>query len=158
MNQSQNQINTKPMEEKAAQALDQAKQLLHEKVDSVRGQLQNAGEIIQEKVAQAQENAAEKGKDLLEQVHHSADQAVQGVGQTVSQMAERLEEHAPNQNVTALAQQLKQGGDYLSGHSLSEMGQDAEKFIRKNPLVSLGVGFAFGLLLGAAFQNRRPAA
>lgn len=103
------------------------------------------------------EKAQAKAQEVGNQVAQKADKAVSSVGQGMSSLGDRIRRNAPERSTTAqaVADRLEAGGRYLQEHQVEDLAEEVTGVIRRNPMQSLWIGVAAGLLLGAAFARRQ---
>lgn len=84
---------------------------------------------------------------LTEAVRKRADQAVEAVGESLSNAGAQLWENGPDALGTAAAG-LESAGEYLADRDLQQLTNDVTGFVRKHPLPCVALGLAAGGLLG----------
>jgi ElaB/YqjD/DUF883 family membrane-anchored ribosome-binding protein len=77
----------------------------------------------------------------------------------MSSLADQLRQNTPQEGMlgtasSAVADRLREGGQYLQEHGVSDIADDMGSLVRRYPLPALCLGFGFGFLLGMALTRR----
>ena len=111
------------------------------------------------RLTQVGEEAREALVKRVGQVQDKVDDAIQGAGEKVVELADKIDGAGPPQGkvhdaVHQVADQIRSGGDYLSGGTVAGFRADLTRFVRQHPLASLTMAVGTGFLLGYALVRR----
>lgn len=112
-----------------------------------------AGET-KEKAQELGDKARDKAADMKDR----AEDALNAVGEKMTNLAGSIRENAPQEGhigsaASTVAQGLQRGGRYLQEHDLNDMGRDVTQLVRQHPLQSLLMSFGIGCLLGMTLRR-----
>jgi hypothetical protein len=105
-------------------------------------------------------NVANKAQETASAAVDKTNDGIAAVGHQMNALSGSVRNAVPHNGTlgsaaTALADELKAGGNYLEGHGLEAIGKDLTEVVRHHPVPSLLVGFGIGCLVGMAFFPRR---
>jgi ElaB/YqjD/DUF883 family membrane-anchored ribosome-binding protein len=120
---------------------------------------QEAASSLTHRAQEAGSNVAQQASHLAGQAKERADDALSSVGQGMSSLAGQVRQNMPQEGMlgqasSAVADRLRQGGQYLQEHGVSDIAGDMGSVVRRYPLPALCVGFGVGFLLGMALTRR----
>jgi ElaB/YqjD/DUF883 family membrane-anchored ribosome-binding protein len=77
----------------------------------------------------------------------------------MSSLASQMRQNMPQEGMfgqasSAVADRLRQGGEYLQDHGVGDIAGDLGSAVRRYPLPALCIGFGVGFLLGMALTRR----
>ncbi|NOK57520.1 MAG: hypothetical protein GFH27_549303n214 [Chloroflexi bacterium AL-W] len=139
---------------KAHEVIDTVRDKVHEAVDTVKGKAQEQRQSGQEKTAEVKEKVQAYG----EQAHARADAAMTTSGERLDTLAQQVREKAPEGKVGEIAHRtadaMEQSANYLQRATPTDVRNDLETTIRKNPTESLLAGLGIGFLLAQLTKRR----
>jgi ElaB/YqjD/DUF883 family membrane-anchored ribosome-binding protein len=120
---------------------------------------QEAASSLTHRAQEAGSSVAQQASHLAGQAERRADDALSNVGQGMSSLASQMRQNTPQEGMlgsasSAVADQLRQGGQYLQEHGVRDIADDMGSVVRRYPLPALCVGFGVGFLLGMALTRR----
>jgi ElaB/YqjD/DUF883 family membrane-anchored ribosome-binding protein len=120
---------------------------------------QEAASSLTHRAQEAGSKVAQQASNLASQAQERTDDALSRAGQGMTSLADQLRQNAPQEGMlgsaaSATADRLRQGGQYLQEHGVSDIAGDMGSLVRRYPLPSLCIGFGFGFLLGMALTRR----
>lgn len=142
----------------AKEALDKAKEAGAQAADKAKEGLQKARDAGMQAVDKAKEAVASVGEmatHAATAVGHKADDLTATAGADIKKWGDAISEKAPHEGVVghasqAVAETIREGGNYIEHAKLSGMADDVTQLIRRNPIPALLVGISVGFLLGRA--------
>ncbi|MEM8535757.1 MAG: hypothetical protein AAGF95_33330 [Chloroflexota bacterium] len=139
---------------KVHEIVDTVRGKAHEAVDKAKGKAQEQRQDGQEKTAEIKEKAQAYG----EQAHTRADEAMSRSGDQLDTLAQRVREKAPEGKAGEMAYRtadaMEQSASYLRRSNPTDVRNDLETTIRKNPTESLLAGLGIGFLLAQLTKRR----
>jgi ElaB/YqjD/DUF883 family membrane-anchored ribosome-binding protein len=115
------------------------------------------GEQVQDVVEDVSEDLHELGREL----RHRADEVRKETVKTLNSAAatirkearEATEDSNAHRTADELAKSLERTAHYLHTHSIDQMGNEATRVVRQNPMRVALIAFAIGLLLGVVMRG-----
>ncbi len=144
-----------------AQAADKAK----EAASSVGEQLSQAGTAIGAMVSQAgsavgsmASQAGSMASQAASDVGRKADDLTASAGVGIRHLGDRLDRSGPQEGVLgsashAVAQTVRDGGEYLEDAKLSGVTRDVAQLIRQNPIPAVCIAIGLGWLMARKLRN-----
>ncbi len=118
-----------------------------------------AGEAVQDVVQDVAEELGELGRDLRKKGNEVRKQAVKQLhtaAETIRREArEATKDREAHKAADEVARGLEKAATYLNTHSLEDMGVEAQRVVKRNPLRTVFIAFAIGLLLGMFLRGDR---
>jgi ElaB/YqjD/DUF883 family membrane-anchored ribosome-binding protein len=120
---------------------------------------QEAASSLTHRAQEAGSSVAEQASNLASQAKDKADDALSNVGQGMSSLASQMRQRMPQEGVlgqasSAVADRLREGGQYLQEHGVGDIADDMGTLVRRYPVPALCVGFGVGFLLGMVLTRR----
>jgi ElaB/YqjD/DUF883 family membrane-anchored ribosome-binding protein len=115
------------------------------------------GEKVQDTARDVAEELGELGRELRERANSVRKEAVKQLNHAAESIRkearETTDEKMAHQTADEVAKGLEKAAHYLNTNSVEQMGTEASKAVRQNPisalLVALGIGMVLGLLLNS---------
>lgn len=112
-------------------------------------------ERIQDAAQDVTKELGEVGRELRHKANEIRKEAVSQLNKAAESMRREVrantEDSAAHKTADEVAKGLEKAAHYLNNRSLEQMGEEATKVVRRNPmrvmLIALGVGIILGLLL-----------
>jgi len=140
------------VKEAGAEALEKAEQAGAEAF----GKVKEAGAQAVGKAKEAVGSVGDMAVETVSAVGKKADDLTAAAGHGIKEFGETVGRKAPHDGLTgqasqAVAETIKESGDYLEKHKLSGMAQDVEQIVKNHPipalLICLGIGFCVGRVM-----------
>jgi len=105
-----------------------------------------------DKAKEAASSVGEMVNQAASTVGKTADNLTSGAGAQIKTLGDTLAAHAPQQGVLgsasqAVANTIRQSGQYIEESGLSGMAEDVTNLIRRNPIPAMLIGIGLGFLL-----------
>jgi len=134
-----------------------------------RNKEDNRSNPAMEKAREVGTQAFDKAKEVASSVGEMVNQAATAAGKTadnltagagtqLKSLGDTIAANAPHQGVLgnasqAVANTIKQGGQYLEESGLSGVAEDATNLIRRHPVPAVLIGIGVGFLIGRALRS-----
>lgn len=112
------------------------------------------GETIQDVTKDVSKELGELGRELRQRANDIRKEAVKQLNhaaESIRREAHEKEDESAQKTADEVAKGLEKAAHYLNTNSVEQMGQEATRIVKKNPvpslLVILGIGILIGLLL-----------
>jgi len=133
----------------ASQPMDQVKEAGMHAVEKAREAAACVGEMASHTAAAVGQMASQAACN----VGHRMEDMTGSAGSGIRGLADTLEQRAPQEGIFgrashAVAETLRDGGQYIEESKLTGMADDLASVVRRNPLPALLVGVGVGILLG----------
>jgi ElaB/YqjD/DUF883 family membrane-anchored ribosome-binding protein len=115
------------------------------------------GEKVQDSARDVSEELGELGRELHQRANSVRKEAVKQLNHAAESIRKEAHEATDDamarQTADEVAKGLEKAAHYLNTNSVEQMGSEASKVVRQNPmsalLVALGIGMVLGLLLNS---------
>ena len=115
------------------------------------------GEKVQDAARDVAAELGELGRELRQQANSVRKEAVKQLNHAAESIRkearETTDDKTAHQTADEVAKGLEKAAHYLNNNSVEQMGAEATKAVRQNPisaiLVALGIGMIIGLLLNS---------
>ena len=116
-----------------------------------------SGEKVQDTARDVAKEFAELGRELRQRANSVRKEAVKQLNHAAESIRrearDTTEDSTAHQTADEVAKGLEKAAHYLNTNSVEQMGSEATKVVRQNPistlLVALGIGMVIGLLLNS---------
>jgi ElaB/YqjD/DUF883 family membrane-anchored ribosome-binding protein len=120
---------------------------------------QEAASSLAHRAQEAGSSVAQQASTLAAQASEKADDALSRAGQGMTSLAGQVRQNMPQEGVlgsasSAVADRLREGGQYLQQHGVGDIADDMGGLVRRHPLPALCIGFGVGFLLGMVLTRR----
>lgn len=135
------------------------KDRIEETAANVGHRAQEAASALTHRAQEAGSSVAQQASHLASQATEKTDDALSRAGQGMTSLADQMRQNAPQEGMlgtasSAVADRLRQSGQYLQEHGVRDIADDMGGLVRRYPLPALCLGFGFGFLLGMALTRR----
>lgn len=112
------------------------------------------------KAREAAQSVGDMARQAAQTATKKADEMTASAGQSMKEFGRRLGEAAPREGMLgtasqAVADSLREGGEYLEERTLADLAHEVTKLIKRNPIPAVFVGLGLGLMLGRMTMTRR---
>ena len=81
------------------------------------------------------------------------------IGERITEVTDTIKEAIPNTQTVgdaavALAEGIKNGGEYLQSHGIEAISKDVTDLVRRHPVPAVWIGMGVGFILGQALVRR----
>jgi len=119
------------------------------------------GEKVQDTARDVAKELGELGRELRQRANSVRKEAVKQLNHAADSIRKEAREATEDKDAHATADEVAKGlekaAHYLNTNSVEQMGQEATKVVRQNPisalLVALGIGMVIGLLLNSGSKK-----
>lgn len=119
------------------------------------------GEKVQDTARDVAKELSELGRELRQRANSVRKEAVKQLNHAADSIRKESREATDDKDAHATADEVAKGlekaAHYLNTNSVEQMGSEATKVVRQNPisalLVALGVGMVIGLLLNSGSKK-----
>ena len=153
-------IKTPEFEANKPSASDDVEGKVQDLASSVMLKAEETAADVSNKAQEWAGNVADKAQETAAAAVDKTNDGIAAVGHQMKSFSGAVRDAAPcngtiGSATTAVADELRAGGQYLEGHNLDAIGKDLTDMVRRHPIPSVLIGFGIGCLLGMAILPRR---